>query len=99
MTAVKFVNVGKGHLVNANSVLAVISPSTACGRRYSSAARKAERYIDCTRGSKLRSLLLINDGSVMGSTFNSKTLLKRIMTDYNEADSEEEKEPSTDEDH
>lgn len=92
MTTVKFVNVGKGNLVNANCVLAVISPTTACGRRYSSAARKEDRYIDCTRGGHLRSLLLINDGSVMGCCFNTKTLLKRIMSEYSDSDLSEEKE-------
>lgn len=80
-------------------MLAVILPTTACGRRYSSAARKADQYIDCTKGGKLRSLLLINDGSVMGCSFSAKTLLKRIMTDYSETEEDESKEESTDENH
>lgn len=99
MTSVKFVNIGNGHLVNANVVQAVIIPKTATGQRYSRIAREKECYIDCTMGKKLRSVLLLNDGSVMASIFSTRTLLKRFMTDYNESEPEEEKEEEPDEDH
>ena len=99
MTSVKFVNIGNGHLVNANVVQAVIIPKTATGQRYSRIAREKECYIDCTMGKKLRSILLLNDGSVMASIFSPKTLLKRIMTEYSGFESEDEKEEDTDEDH
>lgn len=75
---VRFVHVGLGHIVQANRVLAVIKPSGQCGRRYSRNAKEAGKYIDCTVGKGLKSLLLLDDGSVMGSLITTKTLLRRL---------------------
>ena len=75
---VRFVHVGMGHLVQAGRVLAVIKPSGTCGRRYSRLARENGKFIDATIGKGLKSLLLLDDGSVMGSMITTKTLLKRL---------------------
>ena len=67
-----------------------------CGRRYSRNAKEASRYIDATMGKGLKSLLLLDDGSVMGSLITTKTLLKRLnaveSSDDIEEDEEEENE-------
>lgn len=67
-----------------------------CGRRYSRNAKEAGRYIDATMGKGLKSLLLLDDGSVMGSLITTKTLLKRLnaveSSDDIEEDDEEENE-------
>lgn len=93
---VRFVHVGLGHQVQAGRVLAVIKPSGMCGRRYSRNAKEVGRYIDATMGKGLKSLLLLDDGSVMGSLITTKTLLKRLnaveSSDDIEEDEEEENE-------
>lgn len=75
---VRFVHVGLGHLVQAGRVLAVIKPNSCCGRRYSRSAKESGRFIDTTMGKGLKALLLLDDGSVMGSMITTKTLLKRL---------------------
>ena len=76
--AMKFVHIGKGHLVNDSRILAVVLPSTVSGRRYSRNAKEAGKYIDATMGKGLSALVLLDDGTVIGSTISTKTLLKRL---------------------
>lgn len=95
MTQLKFAHVGMGHLACANRVLAVIKPHTTCGKRYLKNAKETGHYIDATMGKTLKALLLLDDGSVMGSMITSKTLLKRLSGD----DLAEETEDDTNENH
>lgn len=95
---VRFVHVGMGHLVQAGRVLSVIKPSGTCGRRYSRNAKESGKYIDATVGKSLKSLLLLDDGSVMGSMITTKTLLKRLNAVESLDDIEEDVEEA-DEDH
>lgn len=95
MTQQKFSHIGMGHLVCANRVLAVINPHSACGRRYSRNAKEVGKYIDATMGKTLKSLQLIDDGSVIGATITSRTLQKRfsgtdVYKDFDEGDSIDE---------
>lgn len=89
---VRFVHAGLGHLVQAGRVLAVIKPSGTCGRRYSRMAREEGRFIDATMGKGLKALLLLDDGSVMGSMITTKTLLKRLNAVESSDDIEEDDE-------
>lgn len=105
---VRFVHVGMGRLVQAGRVLAVIRASGAVGKSHRLRAREEGRYIDATGNKGLKTLLLMDDGSVMGSMITAKTLLKRlngldlpsvskspgceVEDDYEEDDVEEEEE-------
>ena len=94
---IKFVHVGLGYLVQAGRVQAVIRPSGACGRRYSKNAKEAGKYVDSTMGKGLKSLILLDDGSGMGSMITTKTLLKRLNSA--ESSDEIEEQEDADEDH
>lgn len=80
MTQLIFAHVGMDHVICANRVLAIIAPQTKCGQRYSKTAKENGRYIDATVGRTIKSLLLLDDGSVMVSAIKPKTLLKRFMS-------------------
>lgn len=56
----------------------MIKPQSSCGKRYSRNAKESGRFIDTTMGKGLKALLLLDDGSVMGSMITTKTLLKRL---------------------
>lgn len=91
-TELKFIHAGMGNMVCANRVIAMINPQTACGKRYLKDSKKSGRYIDVCLGRPMKTLLLIEDGSVMGSAITAKTLARRCNREEsgNALDDEEE---------
>lgn len=78
MTPLKFVSVGIGHIICANRVIAAIRHDTACGQRVVEQAKKSKKLISANVGRKIRSLILIDDGTVIVSTVSLRTLLRRL---------------------
>lgn len=97
MTPIRFISVGLDHLAQANRIIAVFSPKTATGKRYTATAKKTGFYVDASVGRKTRSLLLMDDGTLIMSAITSETLLKRLNTERAEQQAEEE-EAALDED-
>lgn len=91
-----FVNVGSGNLVQADRVLAVIRPGSVTARRYLKLAREKKKCIDATNKHTARSVLLLDDGTVMISNIKTLTLLRRFRMEHGAEDDElqEEKEES-----
>lgn len=78
MTAVQFAHVGMNNLVQLNRVLAVLSPGTKTVERYLEIARNRGQFIDCSRNRSFRSILLLDDGTVIASCISVMTILKRF---------------------
>lgn len=78
MDQLRFTHIGMGNVVCANRVIAIISPRSACGKRYTKTAKTSGRYIDATVGRTMKSLIIMDDGSVAGSAITSKTLMRRL---------------------
>lgn len=78
MTPLKFISVGIGHIICANRVTAAIRHDTACGQRIVEQAKKNNKLINANVGRKIRSLILIDDGSVIVSCVSLRTLLRRL---------------------
>lgn len=96
MSAPTFVHIGLNHVVQTNRVIAIIPPELKTGRRYLEVAKDRGMYIDASRGRPFRSLLLLDDGTVITSAISIMTLLKRFMSppdfapaDYREDDLED----------
>lgn len=98
MPELKFINVGNGCFVCANRVTSMILPYNTGGRRFLKRAKDTDTFIDTTSNKPLRTLLLLDDGSVMGSSISGKALARRCnpktIKDYIE-----EMEDTADEDH
>lgn len=90
MTPLKFVSVGFDHIICINRIVAIISPTTACGRRYLKRAKDNDAYVDCCLGKSIKSLLLLDDGRVVGSHISSKTLCSRFNGEKPTEGSEDE---------
>lgn len=78
MTAVQFAHIGMNNLVQLNRVLAVLAPGTKTTERYLEIARNRGQFIDVSRNRKFRSILLLDDGTVIASCISVMTLLKRF---------------------
>lgn len=81
MTPLKFISVGIGHIICANRVIAVIRHDTACGTRIMEQAKKSKKIINANVGRKIRSLVLIDDGSVIVSCVSLRTMLRRLNSE------------------
>jgi regulator of extracellular matrix RemA (YlzA/DUF370 family) len=84
------------HLVQVNRVLAVIPYGLKTAERYIKIAKGRGVYIDASRGRNIRSVLLMDDGTVVTSALNVMTVLKRFSVDqedftpdYQDSDAED----------
>ena len=89
MTPVRFISIGLDHLAQANRIIAVFSPHTATGKRYIATAKKTGFFVDASVGRKTRSLLLMDDGTLIMSAITSQTLLGRLNSEKAEQEAEE----------
>jgi len=59
----------------------VIKPYLATGRRLTKEAKDSGAFIDATSGKQMKSLILMDDGSVAGCALNPKTVMSRFHLD------------------
>ena len=72
------INVGFGNYVSRARIVAVISPDSSPIKRAIQEARKEGNLIDATQGRRTKSVLFIDDGSLVVSGLGTETLAKRI---------------------
>lgn len=61
-----------------NKVKAVIKPYLTTGRRLTREAKEKGTFIDATAGKQMKSLLLLDDGDIVGCALNPKTVMNRF---------------------
>lgn len=74
----KLVNIGFGNLVNADRVVAVVSPESAPVRRIIQNAKESGRLIDVTQGRKTMSVVFTDSENVILSYLKGDRLIKRF---------------------
>jgi len=77
-------NIGFGNAVVAERVIAVITPSSASGKRLREEARESNRLVDATHGRKTRSIIIMDSSHIILSAMQPETLGNRLS---NNADS------------
>ena len=68
-------------MICVNKVKAVIKPYLATGRRLTKEAKDSGAFIDATSGKQMKSLILMDDGGVVGCALNPKTVMSRLHAD------------------
>ena len=81
MATIQFAHIGKNNLVQTNRVLLVIPPGTKTADRILSVAKNRGQFVDASRGRNHRSVLILDDGTVIASFISPMTLLKRFTLD------------------
>lgn len=76
-TELKFVHVGMGNIANASRIIAMIRPNTQCGKRILKSSKQSGCFIDASLGRTMKTIILMDDGGVIGSAITPKTLMKR----------------------
>ncbi|MEY8333853.1 DUF370 domain-containing protein [Lachnospiraceae bacterium 47-T17] len=81
-----FMNIGFGNLVNADKIVAMITPDSAPAKRMIQRAKEESRLIDATQGRRTRAVIFTENDRVILSALLPDTLSGRLK---NPATSEE----------
>ena len=90
----KLINIGFGNLVNANRLIAIVSPESAPIKHIIQDSKERGMLIDATQGRRTRAVIITDSDHVILSYLQSETVANRL-NDYD--DGEEEEEDETDE--
>ena len=88
----KFAHIGMGTVVQVNRIVFITSLGTTTANRYVENAKAAGKLHNATLGHKYRSLIVMDDGTVLISCIKPMTLMKRmngIMGLENETEEDE----------
>jgi len=74
----KLIHIGFGNLVNAERVVAVVSPESAPIKRMIQECRENKTLIDTTQGHKTRSVIVMDSAHVILSRLAGEDVAKRL---------------------
>ena len=74
----KLINIGFGNMVNADRVIAVVSPDSAPIKRIVQDARDKGAAIDATYGRRTRAVIITDSDHVVLSAFEAEEVLGRF---------------------
>ncbi len=74
----KFINIGRGNMVAAARIIAVVSPDSSPVKRLIQDAKEDGRAVDTTAGKKTRSVLLADTGHVILSGLTAESVTARL---------------------
>ena len=74
------VNIGFGNYINAEKVIALVSPDAAPIRRLIAGAREAGKCVDATQGRKTKAVLVMDPDMVVLSALVPDTISRRFQS-------------------
>lgn len=85
-SSLRFVNLGKDHILCANTIWAIVRLNTKQNKRILAQAKRDGKYLDWTCHHKTKTLILLDSGMIIGSFFRTSTVYRRLkevtMYDY-----------------
>ena len=85
----KLINIGFGNMVNADRVIAVVSPDSAPIKRIVQDARDKGAAIDATYGRRTRAVLIMDSDHVVLSALQPETVAARFAGETEEGEPED----------
>ncbi len=89
----KLINIGFGNVVNAEKIVAVVSPDAAPVKRLTQNAKESGTSIDATQGRRTKSVIITEDGYVVLSALQAETISRRVNAGWSEEEKGENYEP------
>ena len=86
----KLINIGFGNMVNANRLVAIVSPESAPIKRIIQDRKERGTLIDATHGRRTRAVIITDSDHVILTYLQSETVANRLNNDGDELDIEEE---------
>ncbi|MEI6102004.1 MAG: DUF370 domain-containing protein [Eubacteriales bacterium] len=78
--SIKLINIGFGNIVNANRVIAIVSPESAPIKRIITDARANGVLIDATYGRRTRAVVITDSEHIILSAVQPETVSHRIVS-------------------
>lgn len=80
----KLINIGFGNLINAERVIAMISPDSAPIKRIIQDAKEKSVLVDASFGRKTKTVLIMDSGHVILSAIQPETIGNRMNAEDND---------------
>ncbi len=77
---IKLVNIGFGNIVNANRIVAIVSPDSAPIKRLVQDARDRDELVDATYGRRTRAVIVTDSNYVILSAVQPETVANRLSS-------------------
>ena len=78
---IKLIHIGFGNIVNAEKIIAVVSPDSAPVKRLVARAREDGRTIDATQGRRTKSVIVMENDRIVLSALLPETIRGRAQSD------------------
>ena len=85
----KLINIGFGNLVNANRLVAIVSPESAPLKRIIQDSKERGMLIDATHGRRTRAVIITDSDHVILTYLQSETVANRL-NDYDDGIEDED---------
>ena len=76
----QLLNIGFGSTLDAERVVAIVSPNSAPMKRLKDEARNDNRLIDATHGRRTRSIIVLDSNHIVLSAIQAETISQRFTT-------------------
>lgn len=86
----KLINIGFGNMVNADRLIAVVSPESAPIKRIISDAKSKGTLIDATHGRRTRAVLITDSDHIILTYLQSETVGSRLQNEASSGEGEAE---------
>lgn len=73
----KLIHIGFGNIINAEKIIAVVSPDSAPVKRMVQTAKETGTVIDATQGRKTKAVMVMENGSIVLSALMPETIAGR----------------------
>ena len=77
----KLIHIGFGNIINAEKIVAIVSPDSAPIKRMVQGAKEKGTVIDATQGRKTKAVMVMENGSVVLSALMPETIAGRDVSE------------------
>ena len=86
----KLINIGFGNMVNANRMIAIVSPESAPIKRIIAEAKEQGNLIDATHGRRTRAVIITDSEHIILTYLQAETVANRLDETDEEMEAEDE---------
>lgn len=86
----KLINIGFGNMINANRLVAIVSPDSAPIKRIIQECKERGTLIDATQGRRTRAVIIMDSDHVILTYLQCETVANRLVADNYEEENDDE---------
>lgn len=80
----KLINIGFGNMINAQRLVAIVSPDSAPIKRLIQECKERGTLIDATQGRRTRAVMIMDSDHVILTYLQCETVANRLYSDHDE---------------